>query len=164
LIGKHWLFRTNYVLIYSVIIKLISDGLFTTVTPDTFGRALGLGFMAMFGMGLMLVSLIVAVQLASEDRHLGLATLVLGSIRSIGGSVAITIFTSIMMNTVKKDAGTRVAKKVVPMGAPVSSLKALVTALLGGRAAEALKAPGITPSILKAAAETAKWSWSMAFQ
>jgi hypothetical protein len=151
-------------LVYSVVIKLISDGIFTTVTPDTFGRALGLGFMAMFGMGLMLVSLIVAVQLASEDRHLGLATLVLGSIRSIGGSVAITIFTSIMMNTVKEDAGPRIAKVVLPMGAPGRSLPPLVKLLIGGRPKDALKVPGITPSILKAAADVAKWSWTLAFQ
>ena len=73
--------------------KLGADIGFTYITPETFPMALGLGFLAIFGMGFLLVALIVRVQLASEDEHIGLATLILGSIRAvISGTVAVTIY------------------------------------------------------------------------
>jgi hypothetical protein len=149
---------------YAVAIKLLSDILFTTVTPDTFSKAMGLGFLAMFGMGLMLVALIVCVQLTCEDKNLGLATLVLGSVRAIGGSVAVTIFTSIMMNTVKEDAPPRVIKVAIPAKVPKESIPGLVKLLLGGRPHDALKLPGVTQKVVDASILTLKWSWTLAFK
>jgi Fungal trichothecene efflux pump (TRI12) len=164
LIGKSKFLKTNHVLTYAVALKLISDGLFTTLTPDKFTTAMGFGFLAMFGMGLMLVALIVCVQLSCDDEHIGLATLVLGSVRSIGGSVAVTIYTSIMMNTVKEDAGPRTGAAVLPAGLPPSSLPPLLKLLLGGRPHDALKVPGVDQKILDAATIAVKWSWTLAFQ
>jgi hypothetical protein len=163
-IGKSKWLKSNYVVMYAVTMKLISDILFTTLTPNKFVSALGFCFMATFGMGIMMVSLIVCVQLSCDDRHMGLATLVLGSVRAIGGSVAVTTYTSIMMNTVKKDSPNRVKAAVVPLGAPQSSLPELTRLLLGGRPAQAGKLEGITPAILKAAQQALRWSWSKAFQ
>lgn len=91
LIGKGPGLKSNHILVYGSTLKLISDAVFTTLIPHTFSLALGMGFLAMFGMGASLVALIVCSQLASEDSHLGLATLVLGSMRGIGGSVAVTV-------------------------------------------------------------------------
>jgi hypothetical protein len=163
-IGKSKWLKSNYVVMYAVTMKLISDILFTTLTPNRFVAAMGFCFMATFGMGIMMVSLIVCVQLSCDDKHMGLATLVLGSVRAIGGSVAVTTYTSIMMNTVKKDSGPRVENAVLPLGAPKGVLPKLVKLLLGGRPAEAGKLEGITPTILEAAKLALRWSWSKAFQ
>jgi hypothetical protein len=164
IIGKSKWLKSNYVLMYAVSMKLISDVLFMTLNPNRFTAAMCFAFLAMFGMGIMMVSLIVCVQLSCDDKHIGLATLVLGSIRSIGGSVAVTTYTSIMMNTVKKDAPPRVSKAVLPLGAPESSLPKLIKLLLGGRPKQAAQLEGITPPILKAAQLALRWSWSKAFQ
>jgi hypothetical protein len=164
LIGKGPGLKSNQILVYGSSLKLISDIVFTTLTPNTFSLALGMGFLAMFGMGASLVALIVCSQLASEDRHLGLATLVLGSMRGIGGSVAVTVYTSIMMNTVKEDAGPRIAKVVLPLGFPQAALPPFVTLLIGGKIETAGQIQGVTAEMLKAAEEAIKWSWTLAFQ
>jgi hypothetical protein len=136
----------------------------TTLKPNTFPLALGMGFLAMFGMGMSLVALIVCVQLASEDRHIGLATLVLGSIRAIGGSVAVTIYSSIMQNTIRKDAPTRVGKAVIPLGVSKETLHTLVPLLVGGRLKEAARVPGVSSQAVKAALDALKWTYTLVFQ
>jgi len=164
LIGKGPGLKSNHILVYGSSLKLISDAIYTTLTPNTFSLALGMGFLAMFGMGASLVALIVCSQLASEDRHIGLATLVLGSMRGIGGSVAVTVYTSIMMNTVKEDAGPRVAKAVLPLGFPPTALAPFVGLIIGGKLDTAAKIPGVTQQMVDAAEQAIKWSWTLAFQ
>ena len=123
-----------------------------------------MGFLAMFGMGLSLVALIVCVQLACDDHHIGLATLVLGSVRAIGGSVAVTVYTSIMQNTIKKDSGLRIGKVILPMGAPKAAIGPLIKLLTGGKESHALEIPGIKQPMVDAAANAIKWSWTLAFR
>ncbi|KAF2428787.1 MFS general substrate transporter, partial [Tothia fuscella] len=164
LLGKHRFFSSRLMLIYGVSIKLIADGFFTRITPYTFKTALGLGFVAMFGVGFMLVALIVCTQLSCRDKNIGLATLVLGSVRAMGGSVAVTIFSSIINSTLKTDGPIRVAKKVIPMGVPKSSLGNLIKLVIGGKDDLAAKLKGVTPEAVHAAREVLKWSWGLAFQ
>lgn len=153
-------------LIYGVICKMIADGLFTTITPEKFRLAMGLGFIAMFGVGFMLVALIVSTQLTCNDENIGLATLVLGSVRGMGGSVAITTFTSIIQNTMQTQAGPAVGKAIMPAPyrVPLSSVKEMVPLIIGGKDVIAANLPGSSPAAVKAAREALKWVWGHAFQ
>lgn len=127
---------------------------------------LGMGFIAMFGVGFMLVGLIVCTQLSCRDENIGLATLVLGSVRAMGGSVAVTIFTSTIQNTIKKDAGPRVAKVVMrpPYSVPQKQLPKLISLVVGGKDKLAAALPGLTPEAVKATRQTLKYTWALAFQ
>jgi hypothetical protein len=164
LIGKGPLFRANYILLYGVTIKIVADAMFTLITPDKLILALIAGFVSMFGMGIVLVGVIVCVQLSCQDSHIGLATLVMSSIRSMGGSMAVTIYSSIMQNTLKEQAGPRVAKAIAPYNVPKSSLPMLIKLLIGNREKDAAKLPGVTTQVMKAAGTAIKWAWSVAFQ
>lgn len=134
------------------------------ITPDKLILALVAGFFSMFGMGMVLVGVIVCVQLTCQDSHIGLATLVMSSVRSMGGSLAVTIYTSIMQNTMKEEAGPRVAKAVAPFNVPRASLPMLIKLLMGNREKDAAKLPGVTAQVMKAAGTAIKWAWSVAFQ
>lgn len=114
----------------------------------------------------MLVGLIVCTQLTCRDEHIGLATLVLGSVRAMGGSVAVTIFTSVIQNTIKKDAGPRVAKVVMrpPYRVPLKQLPALIKLVVGGKDQKAAKLPGVSPEAVKATRQVLKWTWVLAYQ
>ena len=135
LIGRGRGMGSNHILMYGSGLKMISDAVYTSLKPNTFHLAMGMGFVAMFGMGMSLVALIVcACSWRPDDAHIGLATLVLGSIRAIGGSVAVTIYTSIMQNTLKEDARPRVAKELGAIsGVTPEAIKELVPKLLGGK-------------------------------
>ena len=163
LIGKGKLFRANLLIFYGASFKMIADGLFTIVTPNRFVLALVLGFLAMFGIGILMLASIVVTQLSCADKHIGLATLILGSVRSIGGSLAVTIFSQIMLITAKDDANWRVTK-AMENDVPASSIPRLIKTLMGGRPKEALKLDGVTPAALAVASEVMKWSWTVAFQ
>lgn len=110
-----------------------------------------------------LTVLIAGVQLSFPDEHIGLATLVLGSVRAIGGSVAITIHTAILTNTMAADAGPRVAAAVIPLGLEPSTLPDFVGPLAGHRPDLAAQVPGVTAGVLEVAMETIKFSWAKAF-
>jgi hypothetical protein len=125
-----------------------------------------MGFIAMFGVGFMLVGLIVCTQLSCRDENIGLATLVLGSVRAMGGSVAVTIFTSTIQNTIKKDSGPRVAKVVMrpPYNVAQKQLPKLIALVVGGKDQLAAKLPGVTPAAVKATRQALKYTWALAFQ
>lgn len=163
LVGKFKAFKIPYMLVLANVIKLIADAVFTTLKPDDYPLALGMGFIAMFGMGMSLVALIVGVQLTCEDKNIGLATLVLGSVRAIGGSVAITIYTTILQNTIAQDAGPRIAAAVVPLGVPIDSLADFIPLLVGAREDLAALVPGVSAEALAVAEETIKYTWAKAF-
>jgi hypothetical protein len=120
----------------------------------------------MFGVGFMLVGLIVCTQLSCRDENIGLATLVLGSVRAMGGSVAVTIFTSTIQNTIKKDSGPRVAKVVMrpPYNVAQKQLPLLIKLVVGGKDQLAAKLPGVTPAAVKATRQALKYTWALAFQ
>ncbi|KAF1985327.1 MFS general substrate transporter [Aulographum hederae CBS 113979] len=164
LFGKHKMFSTRLMLLYGLCFKVIGDGIMTSVGPNDIPRALGAGFLAMVGVGWLTVALIVAVQLSCPDEHIGLVTLLTGSVRSIGGSVAIVAYTAIIQNTMRDDAGPRIARDVLPLGAPLRAIPTLVKDLIDGNIEGALAIPNITASVVRVAANTLRYSWGLAFK
>lgn len=166
LIGKGKMFKTHYCLIYGTLIKTIADFCITMIEPygaHSIPFGMGIGFLSMIGTGWTTVALIVCVQLACEDKDLGLATLLLGAVRAIGGSVAVTIYTSLLNNTMTKQAGPTIGKAVVPLGFPKEGLGKLIYELINENIPAAAKLPGVTPKILQAARDGLKATWTVGF-
>jgi len=129
LIGRSGAFRTNLCLLYGTIIKTIADYSLVLIQPKgihskSFG--MGIGFLSMFGTGWTSVSLIVCVQLACADEDIGMATLILGAVRAVGGSVAVTIYSTLLNGVMKKYSGPIVGAAVVPLGYPKEALMPLM--------------------------------------
>jgi len=164
LLGKGGFFRANHMLVYSGVLKLIGDIMFVFVTPDRLVLALFAGFIGSFGIGGLILGVIVCTQLTCMDEHIGLATLIMGSVRSVGGALAITLYNNILQTVLKKDAGVRVAKAVMQKGVPKESMPAFMKAILGARPHAAAKLPGVTLEAVAVASEAVKWSYSIAFQ
>ncbi|QDS74911.1 hypothetical protein FKW77_004056 [Venturia effusa] len=166
LIGKGKLFKTQYCLIYGTLIKTIADFLITLIQPTgpySIPFGMGIGFLSMLGTGWITVALIVCVQLSCSDENLGLATLLLGAVRAIGGSVAVTIYTSLLNNTLTKQAGPTIGKAVVPLGYPESGLRKLIFELTNENIEAAAGLPGVTPDILAAARQGLRETWTVGF-
>ncbi|KAF2675335.1 MFS general substrate transporter [Microthyrium microscopicum] len=166
LIGKHKFFKTNHCLIYGTIIKTIADYSLALIQPTgnhskSFG--MGIGFLSMFGTGWTSVSLIVCVQLACLDEDIGMATLILGAVRAVGGSVAVTVYSTLINSTLKNEAGQRIGAAVVPLGYPVKALAPLVTSLINENIIGASQLPGMTHEILSAARFALQQTWTKAF-
>jgi len=166
LIGSSGLFKTNLCLVYGTVIKTIADYSLILLQPSGMHAkqyGMGIGFLSMFGTGWTSVSLIVCVQLCCADEDIGMATLILGAVRAVGGSVAVTIYSTILNGVMKKDAGQLVGAAVVPLGFPVADLGPLIINLINENVEVAAHLPGVTPAILHAARESLKLAWSKGF-
>ena len=124
---------------------------------------LGIGFLSMVGTGWTSVSLIVCVQWVCDDRDIGRATLILGAVRTVGGSVAITIYSTLLNSVMTKQAGPRVAEAVLPLGYPLSGLQPLVLNLINENVEQAGQLPNMTPVILDAARTALSETWLKGF-
>jgi Fungal trichothecene efflux pump (TRI12) len=166
LIGRYPAFRTNLCLLYGTIIKTIADYCLVLIQPSGIhskGFGMGIGFLSMFGTGWTSVSLIVCVQLSCADEDIGMATLILGAVRAVGGSVAVTIYSTLLNGVMKHDAGKIVGRAVVPLGYPVAGLGPLIINLINENVEAAAQLPGVTPAILQAAREALKLTWTKGF-
>ncbi|KAE9979377.1 hypothetical protein EG327_007039 [Venturia inaequalis] len=164
LIGKSRFCTAKYMLLFGTVLKIFTDIMYIFVTPSRLVLALFAGFISNFGMGIVLVGVVVCVQLTCQDSHIGLATLVVGSIRSMGGSVAIIAYSSILQNTIKKEMVPRVEKAVAGLDVPKSTIPKLAGLLVGNREKDAARLPGVTEAVMKAAEQAIKWAWSVAYQ
>jgi hypothetical protein len=166
LIGKHKLFSTNLCLLYGTVMKTVADFCLTIIQPTgnhSIPFGLGISFLSMMGTGFTSVALIVCVQLCCDDADIGLATLILGAVRAIGGSVAITIYSTFITNVMEQDSGLIVAKVVLPLGLPVTSLEPLIVDLVNENLAQASQVPGVTPQIMTAARLALRQVWTKGF-
>jgi len=164
IIGKHRIFRTNLMLIYGSAIKVIADAALTTLTPETLPRALGLGWFSMIGTGWLAVSLIVCIQLTCDDKNIGLATMLLGCMRSSGGAVAVTVYSTLLGNKVPKVIGAQVMKRVLPLKFPPTQIRNLIGLLNAGDLKKAMLLPGSNEKVLKAAHKGIQFAWGEGFK
>jgi len=71
-------------------------------------------------------------QLGVPHEYIGIASLILVTARTVGGSVATTVYTVILQNDIKNHGAKRVAIAVAEGGVPLTSLLPVVVALLAG--------------------------------
>ena len=96
-----------------------------------------------FAVGIVEVIGIVAVPFTVPPGDLGLASGLLGSMRSTLGSVALAIFTSILSSEKKTQIPSRLNPLAEQDSLPASSITALLTAGMSGAVATIASIPGI---------------------
>jgi len=164
LIGKHKWLKTNYCVMFGVLLKLVAPAGLSTLTPDTLARALGLTFMSGCGTGWVSVSLIVCIQLACDDHNIGLASMLIGSFRAAGGTVALAIYSTVLGNKTRQALPGRIGAEVIPMGVAPQDLGRFLKFLAAKDYKSALQIPGVTMEVLLAAKEGSKWAYSDGFR
>jgi hypothetical protein len=167
-IGRYKWMNTTWCLVWGAVFKTVADFCLSKIAVEgAHAESYGMGFffLSLFGTGWTGVALLVCVQLDCADADIGMATLVLGAVRAIGGSVGITVFSTILNNEMTSNAGLNVGKAVVPLGFPlnIDAIKALVFALINEDYAGAQALPGVTPKIFQAAKLAIEQSWRVGF-
>jgi hypothetical protein len=100
-------------------------------------------------------------------RHLGLASGLIGTFRSFGGSVGNAIFSSILNNIVNGRLPTKIAEAGISNGLPQSSVALLIPATVNdaiGTPGAFINIPGITSTIEDAAARAFREVYAYAFR
>ncbi|KAK4934541.1 hypothetical protein LTR10_024228 [Elasticomyces elasticus] len=109
----------------------------------------------------------VAASLNVRQKHLGIATGLLGTFRCAGGSVGNAIFSTILHSLLGQQLAPRIIKGATVNGFPISELKLLIPAVLedGAGVPDVLAAvPGVTPEVMAAVRQAFKDAYGYAFQ
>jgi len=165
-VGKWGFMNTRWCLVWGTIFKTVADYSLTLISPTgPHSKSFGMGmfFLSLFGTGWTGVALLVCVQLDCLDSDIGMATLVTGCIRAIGGSVAITVYSTILNKELTNHVGENVGKATVPLGLSLKAIPALVGLLVNEDYAGAQKIPGVTPAIYEAAKRAVEVTWARGF-
>jgi hypothetical protein len=122
-------------------------GSLAALGPDTHTFVITMGTLGCFVIGWIDNIAFPGVTLVIEPQDIGLATGVLGSIRSLGGAVAQALYVSILTNKAAKFIPENVIPAATGAGLPASSLPALFQGIALGNFTAV---PGITPSVIAA--------------
>jgi hypothetical protein len=148
-------------LLVSTIIMTAFGGALACVTPDTPRTLVGLGTVAAFGVGGVLVpSATIAITVA-PDELIATAVALSLSIRVIGGSIGYTIYYNIFYNKLIKALPLDIATYAVKAGLPLTSATEFVTLYLSDPTKLA-SVKGVTPLVLEGAAVGSRWAYSKA--
>ncbi|CAH0047858.1 unnamed protein product [Clonostachys solani] len=150
--------RWRWTLTGSVTIMVVFGALLALATPDRFGMVIAFIFLSEIGFGWAQYLSIAYIQFGTEQVELGISGGLAGVARFAGGSVAISIYQTILTNVQTKEAAKLIPPVAIAAGLPETSVKGLLAALPLGSAALA-EVPGITNEIIAAAAEAFKQSY-----
>jgi hypothetical protein len=116
------------------------------------------------GLGICLTSLMTAAQFATPAELIAITSGLMISVRSLGGSVGLAIYTAIFNSVLTDNLGPKVAAAALPLGLPESSLPQLIGALATENQTALASVPGITPNIIAAAAGGLFDAFGLAFR
>ncbi|KAK5699939.1 hypothetical protein LTR97_006073 [Elasticomyces elasticus] len=142
----HW----KWTLVGSVTVMVVFGALLSLATPERKGMMLAFVFLAMTGFGWAQYLSIAFIQFGVDQHELGISGGLAGVARFAGGAVAISVYTSILSNSVGSSAVKLVLPAAEAAGATPETALAILQALpLGATALAAI--PGATTEMIAAA-------------
>ncbi|KAJ0121963.1 trichothecene efflux pump [Diaporthe amygdali] len=133
----------------------------TIISPDRWAATIALGILLLISVGFIENISLPGVTLVWEAQDIGLATGVLGSIRSLGGAVATALYSSVLANELDKNLPKYVVPAATDAGLPESSMGSLFAAITAGDLSEV---PGIKPEIIAAVGSALKTAYTNSFR
>ncbi|PMD55689.1 siderophore iron transporter [Hyaloscypha bicolor E] len=134
------------------------------VNASNRGLAIALTILAGLCVGALELITIIIAGLVCNPGDIGLASGLLGSFRQVSGSIAASIYVSILTNRLTTTLPANVAPAALNAGLPSADLPALFAALATGTATAMEAVPGITPTVIAAVGDAVKVAYSQAFK
>ena len=116
------------------------------------------------GLGICLTTLVTAAQFATPRELIAITSGLMISIRALGGSVGLAIYQAIFTHEISSNLGPKVAKAVLPLDFPASSLSQFIPALINHDDAALKSIPGVTPDVIQAGVGAVMQTFVIAFR
>lgn len=163
-----YIYRTKSVRVTGVgtfIMFLIFMSLMASVNENTPSTHYW-GYILFYGiaLGLALVTFFTAAQFATPPELIATTTGICTGVRSLGGSIGLSILNAIFSSGLTDNLAPKVTKAVVPLGLPTTSIGPLIGALSSGNMALVEQVPGVTPEIIAAAGLAIKQAYVVGFR
>jgi MFS family permease len=138
----------------------------TMASLDPSKRASAIGFTPFFGIGLgtALNTLVTVAQLSTPPELISLTTGLMIGTRSVGGTIALAIYSAIFSGTLNDKIPSKVSHAVLPLGLDPQYLGELLEGLTTENSTLLGEIPGITPTIIEAAGSAVKQAYTLAFR
>ena len=132
-----------------------------SLTPST--KAMGITFTIIgpFFLGVIQLATLSLAPLFCHAEDIGLSSGVLASLRAIGGSIAVTVYSTILTNRLTTTLPATVGGAAVAAGLPAAEVPAVLAAASKGTLAEV---PGITSAVITAVTQALPIAYSQAFK
>ncbi|KAI0975287.1 fungal trichothecene efflux pump [Xylaria arbuscula] len=153
--------NVRYWIIFSTFAMVGLIGSLAALTPSKKATGIALTLVGPFFVGVIELTSLAIAPLFCKPEDIGLASGLLASIRSAGGSIAVTVYTTILSNRLKFTVPQNVGPAAIAAGLPADEVPSLAKAILGGTLA---KFPGLTTDVSQAVARVLPTAYTQAFE
>jgi hypothetical protein len=154
-------------IICALVVQTVFIGCYSTVVPDSRAGWMALQFFAQGCFPMIALLCYVTAGLHVPQKDLGIASGLIGTFRSAGGSLGNAIFNTILDGVVDKQLPLRITKAATSLGYPPADLGELIPAVIEagyGVPDTFSKVPGVTAAIEAATAQAFKEAYAYAFR
>lgn len=116
------------------------------------------------GVGVALNTLVTVSQLSTPPELIALATGLMIGMRSVGGTIGLSIFQAIFSDTLNKQIPAKVGAAVTPFGFNPEYLPGLIGGLSTGNATLLGSIPGVTPQVIQAGGQAILQAYTLGFR
>ncbi|KAF2025918.1 MFS general substrate transporter [Setomelanomma holmii] len=153
--------HTREVLLFAVVLMTGFAGSLAVMTPENQWLVVGVGSVASFGVGGVLVPAATVAMLVCPDALITTAAAMSLSIRTVGGSIGYSIYYNIFATKLEKNLPKYVVEYAVKAGLPLSSATQFVTLFLTAPKKLAITLiAGVTPAVIASATKGTQWAFS----
>ncbi|KAM0277420.1 hypothetical protein ACHAQH_005782 [Verticillium albo-atrum] len=154
-----WGGNVRYWIIFSTFAMVGFVGALASLTPETKNTGIALTIIGPFSVGFIELAALALAPLYCKPADIGLASGLLASIRSAGGSIAVAVYTTMLANRLSTTIPSKIAGPAIEAGLPADQVGALAAAARGGTMATF---PGITDAIQEAVRSVLPVAYSQA--
>ena len=142
-------------------------GLAALITPTNLSWLMAVQFLSTLPFGWITLNCYTAASVNVPQKDLGVAVGLIGTFRSVGGSIGSVIFSSIFEQTAEKQVGARIARAAVASGVSSDTVPALVASArltLLGIPGQAAKFPNVPSQVFDACVRAARYGYAYGFR
>jgi hypothetical protein len=154
-------------LITAAVVQTLCVALYSVGVPDNKSAWMALQFFGQACFPFITLMCYVTVGLHVRQKDLGLASGLLGTFRSGGGSIGNAVFTSVLNGVVGEQLAPRITAAALALDFPAADLELLIPAVIGagsGIPGTFATVPGVTPAIEAATALAFTEAYAYAFK
>lgn len=142
-------------------------GLAALITPTNINWLMAVQFLAMLPFGWITLNCYTTASLNVPQRDLGVAIGLIGTFRSLGGSIGSVIFSSIFDQTAAKQIASRITDIAIAAGVSPATIPGLIASVkltLLGIPGEAAKFPNVPTAVFNNCVTAARYGYAYGFR
>ncbi|OBT63436.1 hypothetical protein VE03_07134 [Pseudogymnoascus sp. 23342-1-I1] len=163
----HRIKYVHYQIAFGLLMQTVFFGLAALITPTNLNLLMAVQFFAMFPFGWITLNCYTTASLNIPQRDIGVAIGLIGSFRSIGGSIGSVLFSSIFNQVAAKQVASRIAVVAAKAGITPKMIPALIGAVEGtlvGAPGLAAKLPNVPTSVFSDCVNAARHGYAYGFR